>query len=123
MDRIYKIDILKAMCMAQDAWNAMTQETIVHCWCRTGIQKENQPVSINKPAIADPGAWEIVCDHTKSSKMTIPEAQAELQKHLRACYMESDWMETLDAILVAENNVTTALQKVKELAKAIQQVP
>ena len=35
---IYKIDLLEAMTMAKKAWNAVTPETIEHCWNHSQIQ-------------------------------------------------------------------------------------
>ena len=35
---IYKINILKGMLMARDAWADVTQATIEHCWDHTKIQ-------------------------------------------------------------------------------------
>jgi hypothetical protein len=34
---IYEIDLLKVMLMANDAWKAMTPETIRNCWRHSGI--------------------------------------------------------------------------------------
>ncbi|KAJ7460235.1 hypothetical protein FB451DRAFT_978637, partial [Mycena latifolia] len=76
-----------------------------------------------KPAAADPGAWEIVRDYTRSSKMTMPEAQEAIKKRLGTRYVEADWTAALGAILVAENDVEVALNKVEELAQAAQEVP
>jgi len=35
---IYKLDILEAMTMAKQAWNAVTSETIENCWGHTQIE-------------------------------------------------------------------------------------
>jgi len=35
---IYKIDLREAMMMAEEAWSAVTKETIEHCWTHTQIQ-------------------------------------------------------------------------------------
>ncbi|KAJ7224681.1 DDE superfamily endonuclease-domain-containing protein [Mycena pura] len=120
---IYKINILEAMCMAKEAWNAVTPETIAHCWRHTGIQKEHQAVASQLPAKADPGAWEIVRAYTRTEEMTMPQAQEELKKRLGERYVEADWIEALSAIQVCEENVELALEEVEKLAKAAQHVP
>jgi hypothetical protein len=38
---IYKLDILEGMTMAKQAWNAVTSETIKHCWDHTQIHSES----------------------------------------------------------------------------------
>ena len=35
---IFQINLLEAIKMAQNAWNAVTNETIAHCWKHTKIQ-------------------------------------------------------------------------------------
>lgn len=35
---IYKINILEGMLLAEDAWKAVSAETIKHCWDHTKIQ-------------------------------------------------------------------------------------
>ncbi|KIN96756.1 hypothetical protein M404DRAFT_38089, partial [Pisolithus tinctorius Marx 270] len=35
---IFKIDLLEAMLMAKSAWNAISQDTIKHCWDHREIQ-------------------------------------------------------------------------------------
>ena len=35
---IYKINLLEAMTMAKEAWNAVEPSTIKHCWDHTNIQ-------------------------------------------------------------------------------------
>jgi hypothetical protein len=34
---IYKIDLLEAMLMVNEAWDAVSADTIEHCWNHTGI--------------------------------------------------------------------------------------
>jgi len=38
-DDIYKINLLEVMMMANDAWDAISAETIRNCWNHTGIQQ------------------------------------------------------------------------------------
>jgi len=40
---IYKINLLEAMLMVKGAWDAVTAETIKHCWEHTGIQPPIRP--------------------------------------------------------------------------------
>ena len=40
-DNIYKIDILSAMKLLHEAWDDVTQETIVNCWNHVGISPHN----------------------------------------------------------------------------------
>jgi hypothetical protein len=87
---IYKIDILEAMCMAREAWNTVTPETITHCWHHTGIQKEHQAVATQLPAKADHSAWEIVRAYMKTKETTMPQAQEELKKRLGEHYVKVD---------------------------------
>ena len=35
---IYKINVLEGMLLAEDAWKAVSAETIKHCWDHTKIQ-------------------------------------------------------------------------------------
>jgi hypothetical protein len=45
---IYKIDLLEAMHMVNDAWDNVTSTTIEHCWDHTGIQRA--PIILQIPA-------------------------------------------------------------------------
>ncbi|KIK12781.1 hypothetical protein PISMIDRAFT_76901, partial [Pisolithus microcarpus 441] len=38
--KIYKIDLLEAMCMIMAAWNAIAPPTIMNCWKHTGIKPD-----------------------------------------------------------------------------------
>ena len=35
---IYNLNLLEAMCLANEAWDTITPSTISHCWNHTGIQ-------------------------------------------------------------------------------------
>ncbi|OJA18208.1 hypothetical protein AZE42_14108, partial [Rhizopogon vesiculosus] len=56
---IYKLDILDGITMAKQAWNAVTSETIKHCWDHTEIQSDPTAASDTRPHV-DPAAWKIV---------------------------------------------------------------
>src|SRR5437868_4336836 len=45
---IYKLNLLEAMLMANDAWNTVDSTTIQHCWDHSGIQRA--PIKFRIPA-------------------------------------------------------------------------
>ena len=46
---IYKVNLLEAMLMAKEAWDAVSSSTIKHCWDHTKIQSDDDPTP-NPPA-------------------------------------------------------------------------
>ncbi|KIJ38374.1 hypothetical protein M422DRAFT_50071 [Sphaerobolus stellatus SS14] len=71
---IYKVSILEAMLLVQEAWDAVSQETIKHCWNHTKIQ--SMKVQDNK-ALGDSKAWDILHELV-ASDMTLPQAETKL---------------------------------------------
>ncbi|KIJ48340.1 hypothetical protein M422DRAFT_45354 [Sphaerobolus stellatus SS14] len=98
---IYKVNLLEAMLMAKNAWNAVTQDTIRHCWDHTKIQQDlvsyTPPVpfeSLTAPALpksplTDPKAWEII-EEFATSDMSLPQAEEQLKVHLGSQYVEAE---------------------------------
>jgi hypothetical protein len=85
---IYKLNLLEGMYIAQAAWDAVTLETIQHCWNHTHIQPSPQTASIQPfpqstisstaPSLSGPShptqaprAWNIVHEFGGGDEMTL----------------------------------------------------
>lgn len=44
---IYKIDLLEAMLLVNEAWSEVSQATIANCWQHTKIEQDNRNESVN----------------------------------------------------------------------------
>lgn len=86
---IYKVDLLEAMLMAQEAWDSIEATTIQNCWNHTGIQRE--PILLRIPAIPapttttlaklHPAAFQVLETFAKT-EMTLPQAENALKEVL-----------------------------------------
>ncbi|KIJ29372.1 hypothetical protein M422DRAFT_269209 [Sphaerobolus stellatus SS14] len=111
---IYKIVLLEAMMLVKQAWDAVSQDTIIHCWDHTKIQT----VALSNNALEDPKAWEILHEFA-ASDMSLPQAEDKLQAYLGDCYKENEWCATFKAVMEAENDVEEALKALQELTRNI----
>jgi hypothetical protein len=64
---------------------------------------------------ADCGAWDIIRTFAMS-KMTLPDAEEHLKKHLGDQYNECDWQPALNAVMNVEGDVSHAQDAVHHLA-------
>ncbi|KIJ40018.1 hypothetical protein M422DRAFT_257083 [Sphaerobolus stellatus SS14] len=123
-------NLLEAMLMAKDAWNAVTQDTIRHCWDHTKIQQDlasyTPPVpseSLTAPALpksplTDPKAWEII-EEFATSDMSLPQAEERLKVHLGSRYVEAEWRDAFKAVMDAEKDTLKALESIKRLTNKV----
>src|SRR3954468_10420753 len=102
---IYKIDLLEAMLMAENAWTSVTAQTIMHCWDHTEIQRE--PILLRIPPVQtaipsqpprDAAAWEIIHRFARTD-MTLPQAEDALVDCLGADYVDAQWRPALAAVM------------------------
>jgi hypothetical protein len=126
---IYNINLLEGMLMAKKAWKSVNQETMENCWNHTAIQGAPiapillwipNPTATHcpiHPSVADPAAWDII-QQFAATDMTLPQAESTLQVHFGNKYDNKAWRPALDAVLAAENDVSIALEAVKELRNA-----
>ncbi|KAF9226842.1 hypothetical protein BS17DRAFT_794273 [Gyrodon lividus] len=82
---IYTINLLEAMLTAKSAWDAVSPETIKHCWDHTQIQQD---------------------------KMNLPNAEACLVAHLGHRYVNTDWWPAPRAVMDAERDVSIAMKAI-----------
>ncbi|KIK13078.1 hypothetical protein PISMIDRAFT_119603 [Pisolithus microcarpus 441] len=111
---IYKLSLLEGMTMAKAAWEAVSAETIQHCWNHTKIQPDTS-MSFH-PAHMDPVAWDFIHQYATGT-MTLPSVESGLRAHLRDQYIDSDWQPALKAVMEAEDN-NTALDAISALRTA-----
>ncbi|KAG6839781.1 hypothetical protein H0H87_012890 [Tephrocybe sp. NHM501043] len=90
---IYKINLLKGMMMAKEAWAAVNNKTIC--------------------------TWDIICDFVVS-EMTFPVAKTRLCEHLGDRYDDKDWRPALNAVMDAEGDAAEAQDAIQTLAAASQ---
>ncbi|KAH7929555.1 DDE-domain-containing protein [Leucogyrophana mollusca] len=117
---IYKINILEAMLMAKEAWDAVEPSTIKHCWDHTGIQADSPDIEApsSHPAHSDPVAWSIIREFANDDNMSLPAAEKRLAAHLGARYTDDDWHPALKAVMDAERDAVKANEAVERLAAA-----
>ncbi|KAJ8591213.1 hypothetical protein M405DRAFT_814739 [Rhizopogon salebrosus TDB-379] len=102
--------------MAKQSWDAVTSETIKHCWDHTQIQSDPTAASDTRPHI-DPVAWKIV--HTfATTQMSLPDAERDLQAHLGERYIDLDWRPALKAVMDAEGDTEAASNAINTLKQA-----
>jgi hypothetical protein len=107
---IFKINLLEAMKMVREAWNAVSPTTIANCWDHTGIQHESA-VPNPSTAVVDPAAEEarrLVRAWAQTTE-GLPVVVDQLQGLLKDRFVAKDWHKLFDAVLGAEGNVQTAL--------------
>ena len=124
-ENIYKINLLEAMLMVEDAWDSIDQVTIKHCWEHTRIQPEprlatlipNPAPAVNpstssphatQVALTDTKAWDIMCEFAVGD-MTMPKAEEQLRAYLSGHYVFAEWKSAFDVVLGAETNELKAL--------------
>ncbi|PPQ94313.1 hypothetical protein CVT25_005048 [Psilocybe cyanescens] len=123
---IYKINLLEAMLMVKEAWNAVTPKTIRHCWNHTKIlpPAENaspmtsmttvEPIP-EKATIATAKGWQVIHKFAMSSSMTLPQAEEKLKTLFSTEYMDDAWRPALNAVLEAKNDELKALEAIERL--------
>jgi hypothetical protein len=116
---IYNIILLKAMLMANEAWDSISSATVEHCWNHTRIQCP--PITICLPHTqqkhVDPSkaaAWTIL-EEFATMDMGLPEAEKALKDCLGDQYVDKEWRPALDAVMAAENDTDLVLENVKKL--------
>ncbi len=115
---IYKLDLLEAMLMIQDAWTNVTAETIKHCWDHTGIQHHSPSSPTPESTALTKSGWEIIREFAVSSTMTLPQAEEKLKATLAGSYNDSDWRPALNCVLEAENDELKALEAIEKLTQS-----
>jgi hypothetical protein len=118
---IYKINLVEAMFMAKDAWNAISSETIKNCWEHTGIQRAPimlriPPLPRNNPSPTTAAAWDIL-EEFATTDMTLPQVEDVLKDHFGDQYVDEKWRPVLHAVMVAEQDTVAALESIKELCQ------
>jgi len=116
---IYKINLLDAMTMAQQAWKSVSPTTIKNCWGHTNIQQPRLPtVTLRHPHPPMPAnlaaGWDIVIQYA-TEPWSLPDVQSFLQEHLGDQYIASEWKEPLDSVLSAKNDADVALAALNTL--------
>jgi hypothetical protein len=124
---IYNINLLEAMLMAKDAWNAITVTTIENCWDHTGIQRDPiEPITLHihtsnaRQAQSDPhntAAWDLI-ESFATTEMTLSQAEDGLKNLFGDGYVAERWMPALDAVMNAEDDVNQALDAIKQIRLA-----
>ena len=117
---IYKINLLEAMLMMKDAWDAVSPETIKHCWNHTQIlpkAKSATPAEtiLEKATPMTVKGWEVIHEFAMSSSMTLPQAEEKLKAIFGAGYVDDTWRPALNAVLEAENDEQKALEAIEKL--------
>ena len=110
---IYKIDLLEAMMMAEQAWENVSAATLKNCWNHTGIQRPQLPkITLRRPHPSMPAnlaaGWDIVTQFA-TEQWSLPEVHAHLQERLGNDYIATEWNESLDSVLRAEGDTGAAL--------------
>jgi hypothetical protein len=118
---IYKINLVKAMFMAKDAWNAISSETIKNCWEHTGIQRAPimlciPPLPWNNPSPTTAAAWDIL-EEFATTDMTLPQAEDALKDHFGDQYVDEKWRPVLHVVMAAEQDTVAALESIKKLCQ------
>ncbi|KIJ47021.1 hypothetical protein M422DRAFT_164430, partial [Sphaerobolus stellatus SS14] len=108
---IYKIQINEAMYLAKDAWDAVSQETITHCWNHTKIQPDT---ATPKKPLENVVAWKVLHSFTISD-MSLPQVEEKLKVHLGDQYKWADWNPAYSAVMEAEQDVARALEGLSKL--------
>ena len=83
---IYKINLLEAMVMAEQAWKWVSPTTLKNCWDHTGIQRPPLPkIMLRHPRPLMPAnlaaGWDIVVQFARES-WSLPEVHTRLQERL-----------------------------------------
>ncbi|KAF9220059.1 DDE-domain-containing protein, partial [Gyrodon lividus] len=118
---IYKIDLLEAMEMANEAWNSVMPETIRNCWNHTHIQplpSSSQSTSSH----TDPLAWKIIYEFAMTD-LSLPNAEIYLQAHLGNRFIDADCQPALWAVMDAEGDPQAAVLAIKPLEQAAMHRP
>ncbi|KAF9220550.1 hypothetical protein BS17DRAFT_759531 [Gyrodon lividus] len=118
---IYKIDLLEAMVMANEAWNSVMPETIRNCWNHTRIQPLPSS-SLSTTPHADPLAWKIIYEFAMTD-LSLPNAEIHLQAHLGNRFIDADWRPALWAVMDAEGDPQAAVLAIKPLEQAAMRQP
>ena len=110
---IYKINLLEAMMMAEQAWERISPATIKNCWDHTGIQRPRlAKITLKHPRPSMPAnlaaGWDIITQFA-TEQWSLPEVHAHLQKRLGNHYVANEWNESLDCVLRAEDDTGAAL--------------
>jgi hypothetical protein len=123
---IYNINLLEAMLMAREAWDAVSATMIKNCWDHTGIQCS--PIMLHVPLATkfrasflarssagnNSAAWDII-EQFATTEMALPDVENALQKHLGAGYIDSEWWPAFKVVMDAEGDAALALAAVKTL--------
>ncbi|KAF9226060.1 DDE-domain-containing protein [Gyrodon lividus] len=107
--KIYKIDLLEAMVMANEAWNSMMPETIRNCWIPSPFLPSS---SQSTTPHAVPLAWKIIYEFFAMSDLSLPNAEIRLQAHL-----------ALQAVMDAEGDPQATVLAIKPLEQAAMRRP
>ncbi|KAF9220181.1 hypothetical protein BS17DRAFT_759942 [Gyrodon lividus] len=113
---IYKIDLLEAMVMANEAWNSVMPETIRNCWNHT-LPCQLALIIPSTTPHADPLAWKIIYEFAMTD-LSLPNAEIRLQAHLGNHFIDADWRPALRAVMDAEGDPQAAVLAIKPLEQA-----
>lgn len=131
---IYKIDLLKAMLMAKEAWAQVDASTIAHCWRHTKILPDTPDSTVcasassgetvllegdDIAAMKEVRAWEVVKEFAISEDIGLPQAEESLQSLLGDRYVNADWEPVLKVVMDAENDGVKALEGLDQLTEKL----
>ncbi|CAA7270543.1 unnamed protein product [Cyclocybe aegerita] len=125
---IYKINLLKAMLMVQQAWDAVDAKTISNCWRHAKIQPTDAlttavvqanpaAVTASIPATKDMAAWDVVLLFATSDEMRLLQAEEKLRDVLGVRYVEEEWQPVLKVVMDAENNQQKAVKGIDQVSQ------
>jgi hypothetical protein len=110
---IYAINQLEVMKMANEAWNAVSVETITNCWNHTRIQHAPIPaITICVPKKNQSMLARIrqeLQNYVESSTMTMPEITQTIHSLLGDQFVVKDWHTVFDALGEPDVDASTVL--------------
>ncbi|EGO04766.1 hypothetical protein SERLA73DRAFT_149150 [Serpula lacrymans var. lacrymans S7.3] len=109
-DDIYKINLLKVMFMAQEAWASISADTIKNCWEHAFAMFDIAGKDLDD-LTCDPAAWLIILKFTNSTISSLPEIKNLLHAHLGACFNFSQWKLAIDTVMAAVTAANELQQK------------
>jgi hypothetical protein len=110
---IYAINQLEVMKMANEAWDAVSAETITNCWNHTRIQRAPIPAITIRVPKKDQSMLACICQELRnfaeSSTMTMPEITQNIHGLLGDQFVVKDWHTVFDALGEPDIDVSTVL--------------
>lgn len=122
---IFAINQLEVMKMAQEAWNAVSAETIKNCWNHTGIQRAPLPkISLRMPPKAPVASTPSVATRVHailrewagSSSISLPAVHEKLRDLLGSQFIAEDWNKLFDTVMREDDDIPAALAALERVA-------